>query len=51
MNNIPIDASVLKDKAIRPTTNFSLKRITSFHLDAGLVDEFENYTGQLFKGF
>ncbi len=40
-----------KKKAISPATNFNLKGIKAFHLDAGLVDEFEAYSGQLFKGF
>lgn len=40
-----------KKKAITPATNYNLKGVKSFHLDAALVDEFEAYSGQLFKGF
>jgi len=40
-----------KGKALSPTTNYSLKKVKAFRLEHRLVDEFEKYTEQLFKGF
>jgi hypothetical protein len=42
---------LIKKKVISPTTNYNLKGIKAFHLDEKLVDEFEEYSATLFKGF